>query len=378
MNERDFDELVRGALTTETPAEQLVRLEQFWRRRSQAQQAQRRVSRWRVVALAASVLLVASVGMWLWSRPMQLRPKDAVAERSRQPGVAAVAADEDGATSLPSESAKSQRSAGRPATAYEQLMFAMSSARSADAETASLTTAIDKAIEQLSSDPTADVRQAELPTGVNPATAEPRLLRRLSDAKGDQRLPVLKLLAVWGTHHSTPALLRAARDEPLRREALATLEHIVGPEGLAMAATKAADPAVRTAIYRRLLAADSPVALRSYLSLVSDKTFRAEALSAADKVAQPPLDTLLTLLTDEDKHVRVSAALVLGRLNGPDVTAALIALVAENPSAPPEAWVALLSCRGESADRFLADASRHPRMLGHVNNARLFWARMIQ
>jgi hypothetical protein len=375
MNERDFDELVRGALTTEAPAEQLTRLEQFWRRRSQAQ---RRVGRWRVAALAASMLFVASVGMWLRSRPMPPRPMGAVAERSREPAPAAVVANEDGVTSLPSESSKPEGAAGRPATAYERLMFAMSSARSADAEAARLTTAVDEAIEQLNSDPSADAQQAALPSDVNLADAEQLLLRRLSHATGDQGLAVLRLLTVWGTRHSTPALLRAARDESLRRETLAALEHIVGLERLAVAATKADDPAVRTAIYRRLLEADSPLALRGYLSLVSDRTFRAEALSAADSVAQPPLETLLRLLADEEKAVRVAAALVLGRLNGPDVTAALITLVAENPSAPSEAWVALLACRGESADRFLADASRHPRMLGHVNHARLFWARMIQ
>jgi len=375
MNEHDFDELVRGGLQAEASEEQLARLEQFWRHRSAAQ---RRVRRRHVAAIAASLLVLALAGMWLTSRPTATRPGRVVVKPAPAPAAPRNSAVVQDATDEPKSTTENRVSAGRPATAYERLMFTMSAAKSADAEATRLTRSIDEAIERLRSQPGADAQQAVPWTRGNPAAAEPLLLMRLAHASGDHRLPLLKLLAVCGTERSTPALLRAARDESLRDEALAALEHIVGLEGLAGAARKAADGAVRTAIYRRLLEADSPVALVGYLSLVSDGAFRAEALSAADKVAQPPLETLFTLLNDERKAVRISAAVVLGHVNGPDVTAALIALVTENPSVPSEAWVALLACRGESADQFLAGASRHPRMLGRVNNARLFWAQMTQ
>jgi HEAT repeat protein len=89
------------------------------------------------------------------------------------------------------------------------------------------------------------------------------------------------------------------------------------------------------------------------------------------------VDELLDLLEDDDQAVRFAAALVLGRVNGPVVTRALVERVTENPSGATEAWIALVACRGELADEFLAFASREPRFLGHVNGARVRWARII-
>ena len=76
--------------------------------------------------------------------------------------------------------------------------------------------------------------------------------------------------------------------------------------------------------------------------------------------------------------MRIAAALVLGHVNGPEVTNSLIALVTqEAASSPTEAWIALLACRGEQAEEFFAYATRHPQLLGQVNRARVWWARMI-
>ena len=138
------------------------------------------------------------------------------------------------------------------------------------------------------------------------------------------------------------------------------------------------DPGVRTAVIRRLLTADSEVALRGYLSLVHDPATRAEAFAVADELTNPPLDALLAHLDDDDQIMRVSSALVLGRVNGPKVTQALIDRVMQRPRGQVEAWAALLACRGELAGNFISYASGRPRLLAQVNNAQVQWMQLIQ
>jgi HEAT repeat protein len=189
---------------------------------------------------------------------------------------------------------------------------------------------------------------------------------------------MIRLLGQHGTRRSTPALLKAADEKSLRTPAIAAIEQLAGSTGLADAAAQSSNRSVRRALIERLLSIGSDPALRSYLSLASNPALRADALAAADEMKAPPTNKLLMLLKDDDKEVRLSAAMTLGYINGPQVTKELIAIVSDDPAAPPEAWLALLACRDESAERFLAGASQHPRQLGQVNNARMMWARMIQ
>ena len=145
---------------------------------------------------------------------------------------------------------------------------------------------------------------------------------------------------------------------------------------LANAATQT-DDAQRTCGHLSTSLSATMTALDAYLSLVQNDLLRDEVLAAADEVAQPMLDALLTRLNAEDPDVRLAAALVLGHANGPIVTESLIALVSENPASPDEAWIALMACRGPQADQFLAYATHQPRLLGPFNRARVYWARIM-
>jgi hypothetical protein len=49
----------------------------------------------------------------------------------------------------------------------------------------------------------------------------------------------------------------------------------------------------------------------------------------------------------------------------------------EAPGGATEAWMALLACRGEKAEAFVAYAARQPEMLGRLNNARVQLTYMI-
>jgi len=203
------------------------------------------------------------------------------------------------------------------------------------------------------------------------------LLRRLPQATDDQQTVIFRLLAVCGTRRSVPALLRVGRHDATRDNALAILEQIVGIENLAQVVGSTRDRKFRAALMHRLLASDSEAALLGYLSLMRIESARREALAVADEAPQLPIGSLLTLLDHGEKRVRFSAAMVLGHVNGPKVTNLLIARVTDKPSDSREAWMALLACRGERAQEFLAYAKYRPQLLGYFNSARVQWAQMV-
>jgi hypothetical protein len=241
----------------------------------------------------------------------------------------------------------------------------------------SLAVKVDEVIVQLVADPSADGKRQLEAAGIATSDAERVLLRRLPKAAGTEQAVILRMLASCGTPRSVPAILRLARNSAHQAQVLATIEQIVGADRLSSILKSTPDSQMRSAILARLLKFDSDAVQLSYLSLVRDEATRAMALSAAESMAEPPVDPLLNLLEHDYKWVRRSAAIVLGHVNGPVVTEALIARVTSNPSKATEAWVALMTCRGEMAEGFLAYASRRPQLLGYLNNARLECAQTI-
>jgi hypothetical protein len=313
MNDHDLDNLLLDALQGDPPAAQVERLERFWRVRVAADRRRRNL---RSAALAACLMVMAGAAISFTLSPDRKGPpQQAESELPRPIDVPAKPLQRSVANATRGPAARAPQApprldiqpepgvklAGRPATAYETLMFRMSAARSAGRERAVAVQAIDAVLEDL--------------------------------------------------------------------------ESRVGVAGLSLAAP-GADAVLQSAIMRRLLSAGDEAALRGFLSLVANDRTRTAALAAAATVQNPPVATLLGLLRDERRSVRTSAAMALGRINGPQVSAALIKLVTEQSDAPNEAWIALLACRGESADSFLAAASQQPRMLNHVNHARIFWLTM--
>lgn len=384
MNPHDLDQQIRAALQVERAAGQLARLECFWQRQSAAQRRRRRMGY--TAALATAVAVALSVSIWIWrqgpaQKPLEAnRPAD-VAPATPDPNHAAVpdpnqAQAPQRVVAVASPDDKESLSAGRPPTTYERFILVVGTHKAVATNRPSAVARIDEVIEQLIRDPHADAEQLAQSSGLMELDAERLLLRRLPRSTDDEKHAVVRLLAVCGTPRSTPQLLRLGQTEAFRDEALATIERIAGIQRMADVLAKAADRSVRAAIFRRLLTADSEPALRLYLSLVGDDAVRDEALAVADAVPQRSLAALLARLDDEDEAVRLSAALVLGHANGPEVTNSLIVLVTREPPSPVEAWIALVACRGEQAEEFFAYATRQPQFLGRVNRARMWWARM--
>ena len=383
MNPNDLDQQIRAALRVEPSSQQLARLECFWRQQSRAERRRRRVRG--AAALAATVFVAVGVSLWFWRKEAPHQPLEANGSPRGVPTAPApnhAAAFEHAEASEHAAAAPARReerslSAGRPPTTYERFLFAVHTHKPVGTERASLVATVDEVIEHLTRDPDADAEQLAKSSGLVERDAERLLLRQLLRSGDDRKHAVLQLLAVCGTPRSTPQLLRLSRREAFRDEALAAVERIVGIERLAEVVGQASDRRVRAALICRLLTAESEAALHGYLSLVRHEAMRGEALAVAEDVAQPVLAALLGLLDDEDEAVRISAAVVLGHVNGPEVTNLLISRVTEEPSDSTETWIALLACRGEQAEEFFAYAGCQPRLLVHVNRARVWWARTI-
>ncbi len=377
MNHDELDQQIRAALHVEPSPEQIARLECFWERQSRADRRRRMRP---AMALAASILLAVTLSARLWlpaPTPQPTQTKQPATHASVPTAVEPSRPDAP-PTWADQPSPHDALSAGRPPTAYERLFFAVRTGKPvASAQSTMGIATIDRLIQQLTQDPTASAEQLAVSAGLTPANAEMLLLRRLQRSNDDDQRAILQLLVVCGSPASTPALLELGRREAFREQALVTLERIVGVERLADAVAQTTDSHVRRALIRRLLTSGDDLALRGYLSLLHDEATRGEALAVADAVPQLPLTSLLALFEDEEKTVRLSAAMVLGHVNGPEVTKALISLVIQEPSGPTEAWIALLACRGELAEQFLAYATFRPQLLGRVNNARVQLARMI-
>jgi hypothetical protein len=369
MNETELDRQLRLALQEECDAESVSRLELFWRRQRRAES--RRLTLRRCAAIAASLAaLTGVVALLTWE---ESRPAPSLTGRESTPQAPRLRQE-----SLPEAPENNSLTVGREPTAYETLMFTAQIRQEEAAKTSQLTKVLNAAIDQLSVDPALAVDQLAEASLLKSSDAEAAVLQRLPRANEAQARGMTRLLARYGTNRSMPALLAIAREPSLRAQAIDAIVSIAGEDGLAAAARQSNSPIVRRALFERLLGINSESSLRRYLALVSDPSIRADVLAAADALESPPTGQLLAMLKDDDQATRLSAAIVLGRMNGPQVTAGLIAIVMEDPAAPSEAWLALLACRDESAARFLADAALHPRLLGHVNNARMTWARMIQ
>jgi hypothetical protein len=362
---------IRDALRVEVDEHQVAQMEQHWR-------TEVRREKWRRNALQLCTAAAATVAIATALVLVRSRGQDQeVAQPAKElPSKVVVTAP----ISLPravdsSQDTKSSPSAGRPATAYEQLMFASRSG--INVHPTATKARIDAAIQRVAADANADAVGIVASTGVKPANAENLLLRRLPNATAHDRQAIVKLLSVCGSRRSVPALLRVAEHEVAPTGALAAIEQIVGIDGLAQAVGGSKDPTVRSDLMLRLLRSGSQEGLIGFLSLVHNDSTRAEALAVAKSMPEVPIPELITLLDHEDEQVRLAAAITVGYVNGPKTTQLLISRVTEQPAKSPEAWIALMSCRGDMARDFLAYATRRPQLLGYYNNARVHWAQMI-
>jgi len=371
----ELDEQIRAALQVDTPPDQLARLERFWQHRSLADR-RRRIAR-RVAALAAAVLVTLVTAWWQWHERTPVAPSPELMAHGEagppSPNDPVVHQESDGAPR--GEGGTSPGSAGRPATEYEQLVLAIRSQQRRAIEQGPAVEAVRRAIDAMLHDPGADIGplldSAELP----PAHVESLLLSQLRCRDEAVVRAAVQLLATHGSARSTLRLLALCERPTLQADALQAIERLVGFDGLAFAATQSGNWRVRGTAYRHLW--KNPDAVDVCLSLVRNKTLRNEVLAVVDDLAPPTREAMFKRLGADDPAVRLAAALTLGRANGPVIAKSLIDLVLRDPSCNAETWIALMSCQGPQTEQFFSFATNQPRLLGSLNRARAYWARII-
>jgi hypothetical protein len=129
------------------------------------------------------------------------------------------------------------------------------------------------------------------------------------------------------------------------------------PRELANLAVKEKDPRKQRELIAEMLRGQGDLAVALYLEMVVDAKWRAVALSALDDVKDPPVQAFIDELGNSRVAVRFAAARVLGRIDGPETTLALVRMVERNTKRR-EALAALMYSGGTDAAEFM-DEARH-------------------
>lgn len=363
----DVDRQIRDALRVEPSIEQVERLERFWHEQLNSTAPDRRVRFHRPVlwaaGAAAAVVAVACLTTGLRSRMPVGSPvvrQDAGADK-KSPTVAPSLSTGRVAVAVPAPVERPRATfprAGREPTAYERILFAARSPVPLDV------------------DPAGDrIAAASAGAKVHPGVmgGSPAVARR--DSGGRDASHTLNGGRDGATGDSLAVHAESGQAKP-------STERPLAPDQLVYLIRTASHPRRRAELLQQLLASDSDAATDCYLELVDDPATRREAIAAAEVVSGPLLERLLERLEDKDRRVRLAAAIVLARADGPEVAAALVELVTRDASPPSddarrtEAWMALVACRDRRTHEFLAYASVQPRLLRHLNRARVQWERM--
>jgi len=388
--EDPLDQLLRNARWPEPDEGSVRRLRHKWGqlRAITRQERARRLRIRRFVAVAAAIAVVAGILWRLQSHPdpadrrmapmenphsgtdngalVDVPRPDASAERS--------AADDSGSV------AEATLTGSRPATPYEQLLVQVAERRGRVRRGAQPDRAVDPleaVIAKLIADPSLDVRGIAASLPGDRDRNEIALLRRLTAAGVDEQQAIARLLEHVGTARSVPALVGLAEQRETHIVAVQALLRHADDATLAGLANVERDPTLQQELVGRLLSRNTPDAVKLYLDLLAAPQTRDAAFAALDGVASPPIEFLFAELNGGNTSRRLAAALVLGRVDGPQVTERLVAQ-AFGPVNRQEALLALVASSGPDARRFVDAARRDQTLFAAVNSAQLQLQRLFQ
>jgi hypothetical protein len=377
-----LDQLLHSARWPEPADDSVRRLRNEWRTLRTAVRPTVGRRRWlqRLIAVAAMIAVAAYVGWWLQSRPDQPDRRIAPVESPRAPSnnntvVTELVPPVDGG-----EAAEVNLTGSRPATAYEQLLIRMAERRRQPKRSpppAASADPLDAVIEGLLADASADVSAAAASLSADRESNETRLLGRLTSAGVEEQRVIARLLALLGSPRSVPALLTLAQTPETHAAAIRALTLLADENTLAALARAEREPSLQTQLIGQLLSRNSREAVALYLDLFAAPQLRGAALVALDDHTSPPIELLFAALNNGDSSQRLSAAVLLGRIDGPQVTERLVAQVFRHINRQ-EAFVALLASSGQEARQFIDAAHRDQTLFAAVNSAQLQLQRLSQ
>lgn len=377
-----LDQLLSEAEWDEPDADAVSRLRRQWwslRATHRSRERRRRVLYW-LTASAALILLVAAT-WWLWPpAPEKGVPIAPVGPDSRDeqlahdgdaavtPGVPTPNAPEPQHMDVEKPVVASSGTS-RPATPYELLLIRSVEHRSASppAETGPT---LDARIDAFLADPDADAPTLAASLKDDRAMCEQKLLARIDDAPVQQQLRIIQLLQHVGSRRCVPRLVALSKAPATRGDAIRALTVLGDVQTLAGLVIHETDRASRQVLLSELLSRQNEEALGAWLDLLMNGQTRDAALATLDEQTMPPVKLLFEIMRGPDYSRRMAAAVVLGRIDDPDITQVLIRLSQSNFNRQ-EALVGLLASRDQQAGRFLALASRDQTMVGAVYSAQL-------
>jgi hypothetical protein len=229
---------------------------------------------------------------------------------------------------------------------------------------------VEAPIETFVADPHADVATFVASLDVDHATCERKLLELIDDVPAQQQLRIIRVLEHVGSSASIPLLMELSRFEETQGDAVRALTVIADVETLAGLARGESNVESRQQFLAELLSRQHEEALAAYLDSLMDRRTRDSALAVLDEQTMPPVRLLFGFMRGPDYSRRMAAAIVLGRLDQPDVTEQLIRLTRSHFNRQ-EAFVGLLVSPDERAGRFLSIAHQDQTMIAAVTSAQL-------
>jgi hypothetical protein len=375
-----LEELLRLAQWPTPGPERLARLEQRWRTLIAAQVRRRRQRRVLLAVAAVAAGLLTAVLVW------RILPRG----EGPEPGPSTTTADNPRAAPRqpkgPRNEPKSDKprapktpepdplpprpsvAASRPANPFETIAFRALTRRKPEAPNTKPDDPLDAALQKMVQDADADLDRLANSLISGRQVYEARLRYEIRKSKGPRRVAAVRLLGRVGTLSSVPFLCQLARVPDLHAAGVAALVRLADPETLARLATVETDAALKRDLVSALLKREEKTALGAYLRLAAAPATREVALELLDQRPDLSRDILFEFLCSPYPCRRQGAALVLGRLDGPETHRRLMEMVARGIHRQ-EALMALLASPSPDAAQYLARVRSDPWLAGALISA---------
>ena len=331
MDDRELDSLLAEARWPAPTRKTQEHLASYWL----SLHPQPWISRW---SIAAAVFLAVSVGISVYlSRPVRTTPQIA---RHAPPSQIAPTITQ---ASMP----RSDLITSRPPSRLELAMLAV----------------IEK---ESSRKPLGKSDRSGAPT---PQDLRAELVEKMRTGNLSQRQAAAREFASAARAKDIPTLLEMDQTPELRDFAVPGLSRLAPPALLGSLARKH-DGTQQRLLIAALLGRPAEQIADQYLQLVVDQSTRHAALVALDQAGAVSTDLFFAALDDPHVSIREAAAMVLGHIDGPQTTARLVAMAAQNRDRR-EAIIALADSRGGEARKFLQEASIAGPLAGTVRSVLL-------
>lgn len=386
-----LDRLLQSASWPTPRAEQLERLDFFWRHTRRRQV----IGRMTAIGMAAAILASVAAVRW-WARPtrasdVSLRPDAGpampVATKSSPTLVTPDLAPEPitTAASVPAVRAPNRYESAMLLAFRAQPPGPARRPRPVEPAPSEFTLApvgqrpfdVRAAVQRLCDDPALAVDAILPPALDNRDAVETELLELIDGRLAQQRQSAIRLLCPIASSRSWPTLVACFDDRATRFVAAPGVARLADLQSLVRFIDAEVDESVQRQLLGGLLQRGTKWSTTAFLQRVNDPDTSEAALNAVATAGEVPIDRLFALLEAPHHSLRTAAAQVLGRHDGPVVTARLADMVLRNVGRR-EALLALLSNRGQEAVGFVTRAERDPKLASHVRAARVQLADLLQ